>query len=194
MDGINIDDLTIKQYLGLTQENQTPSMVKKVDDMTIVSFEEELSSEEDLDEWLKTEMEKHTSKQNEKNEEDALIAIMKSIREECRDFQKNRQINSSDNVMPRSIYEYLKLANLGGTMLVKMDDMKQQETLGTVKNVLVKTDKFEFPCYLVVTDMPENLGEMIILGRPFLETIHAQIDVSQIEILANPMLRSKKFT
>nr|GEU89955.1 hypothetical protein [Tanacetum cinerariifolium] len=103
MDGINIDDLTIEQYLRLTQENQTPSMVKKVDDMTIAeyieyeermntdmeldeeagyitneesvmseheainpahaintqSFKEELSSEEDLDEWLKAKMEKH---------------------------------------------------------------------------------------------------------------------------------------
>nr|GEZ77432.1 hypothetical protein [Tanacetum cinerariifolium] len=33
MDGINIEDLTIEQYLRLTQENQTPNMVKKVDDM-----------------------------------------------------------------------------------------------------------------------------------------------------------------
>ncbi|GJT31901.1 hypothetical protein Tco_0922320 [Tanacetum coccineum] len=46
-----------------------------------------------------------------------------------------------------------------------------------MKNVLGKIDKFEFLCDIVVTDMPENLGEMIILGRPFLETIHAQIDV-----------------
>ncbi|GJV50918.1 hypothetical protein Tco_1446659 [Tanacetum coccineum] len=186
MDGINIDDLTIGQYLRLTQENQTPSMVKKVDDMTIAeyieyeermkrqysrnsgsyfptysghctsnnnttlefpcntyfnpippntkfnydyedmeldkevgyttdeesvmsehkaidpahavntqSFEEELSSEEDIDEWLKAEMEKHMSKQNEKNKEDALIAIIKSIREECRDVYKNKQISAS---------------------------------------------------------------------------------------------------
>ncbi|GJV87950.1 hypothetical protein Tco_1531888 [Tanacetum coccineum] len=198
MDGINIDDLTIEQYLRLTQENQTPSMVKKVDDMTIVEYieneermkrqysrkhgsyfptyfghftsnnnttiefihsayfnpiqpntdfsydsndmelNEEASFEEDLDEWLKVEMEKHMSKQNEKNEEDALIAIIKSIREECRAVHKNKQIsaskgadlkkssetmediinndsfaNASNNVMPRSIYEYLKLANLG---------------------------------------------------------------------------------
>ncbi|GJT60367.1 hypothetical protein Tco_1003900 [Tanacetum coccineum] len=35
MDGINIDNLTIEQYLRLTQENQAPSRVKKVDDMTI---------------------------------------------------------------------------------------------------------------------------------------------------------------
>ncbi|GJU50786.1 hypothetical protein Tco_1220341 [Tanacetum coccineum] len=38
MDGINIDDITIEKYLRLTQENQTPSMVKKVDDMTIAEY------------------------------------------------------------------------------------------------------------------------------------------------------------
>ncbi|GJZ56353.1 reverse transcriptase domain-containing protein [Tanacetum coccineum] len=330
MDGININDLTIEQYLRLTQENQPPSMVKKVDDMTIAeyleytkrikrqysrnfgsyfptyfnhctsnnnttlefphntyfnpippnmkfnydskdidfdeearyttneesvrsehevidpvhvvntqSFEEELSSEEDLDEWLNAEMEKHMSKQEEKNEEDALIAIIKSIKEECRVVHKNKQIrvtevdlkksseavedtvnndsfksnlpsleelnprsfllpftinnynsyaianvDASNNVMLRSIYEYLKLANLGGVaMSVEMDDMTQQETLGIVKSVLVKINKFEFPCDFVVTEMPENLVEMIILGIPFLETIHAQIDVFQEEIL-----------
>nr|GEZ16747.1 hypothetical protein [Tanacetum cinerariifolium] len=92
-------------------------------------------------------------------------------------------IEASNNVMPRSIYEYLKLANLGGaSMPVKMDDMTQKETLGTMKIILVKIDKFEFPCDYVITDMPENLREMIILGRPFLETIHAQIDVFQEEI------------
>ncbi|GJV63307.1 hypothetical protein Tco_1474135 [Tanacetum coccineum] len=38
MDRINIDDLTIEQYLRLTQDNQTPSMVKKVVDMTIAEY------------------------------------------------------------------------------------------------------------------------------------------------------------
>ncbi|GJV88983.1 BYPASS-related protein [Tanacetum coccineum] len=45
MVGINIDDLTIEQYLRLTSENQTPSMVKKVDDMTIneyIEYEERM--------------------------------------------------------------------------------------------------------------------------------------------------------
>ncbi|GJX91067.1 reverse transcriptase domain-containing protein [Tanacetum coccineum] len=92
-------------------------------------------------------------------------------------------IDVSNNVMPRSIYEYMKLDNLwGATVSVKMDDMTQQETFGTVKNVMVKIHKFEFPCDFIVTDMPENLKEMIILGRPFLKTIHAQIDVFQEEI------------
>ncbi|GJU89913.1 hypothetical protein Tco_1302336 [Tanacetum coccineum] len=230
MMGININDLTIEQYLRLTSENQTPSMVKKVDEMTINeymeyeerikrqysrssgsyfptysshnttiecpstakfnaiqsnikfnydsedmkldkevgyttdeesvtsehealdpahandarSLDEELSSEEDLDEWLKGELEKHMSKQDEKNKEDALIAIIKSIRDECR-------VTS---------------------LLDKIDDLTQQETLGTVKNASVKIDKFEFSCDFVVTDMPENLGEIIIFEGPFLETSH----------------------
>ncbi|GJT13630.1 hypothetical protein Tco_0860672 [Tanacetum coccineum] len=140
MERININDLTIEQYLRLTQENQASSMVKKVDDMTIAEymkyeermkrkykldeevryttdeesvmseqevidpahaantqyFEEELSSKEDLDEWLKAEMENHMSNQKEKNEEDALIAIIKSIREECRVVHKNKQMSASE--------------------------------------------------------------------------------------------------
>ncbi|GJV24420.1 hypothetical protein Tco_1377115 [Tanacetum coccineum] len=158
------------------------------------SLEEELSSKEDLDEWLKVEMEKHMIKQNEKNEEDVLIAIIKSIREECRVVYKNKQISSSEANLKRSSKDMedtinndnftcnlphqpsLEKLNPG----IEMNDMTQQETLGTVKNVLVKIDKFEFPCDFVI-DMPENLGEMIILGRPFLETIHAQIDVFQEE-------------
>ncbi|GJW82259.1 hypothetical protein Tco_0146234 [Tanacetum coccineum] len=38
MNEINIDDLTIEQYLSLMQENQASSMVKKVNDMTIAEY------------------------------------------------------------------------------------------------------------------------------------------------------------
>nr|GEV73336.1 hypothetical protein [Tanacetum cinerariifolium] len=231
IDGINIDDLTIDQNLRLTQENQTPIMVKK--DMELDEEAGYTTNEESIMSEHEADMEKHISKQDEKNEEDALIAIIKSIREECRDVHKNKHISvsegtetmkdtisndsftsnlssleelnpgsfllpftinnynsyvmanidASNNVMPMSIYEYLKPANLeGAIMSVEMDDMTQQETLGTVKNVLVKIDKFEFPCDFVVTNMSENFREMIILERPFLEIIHALIDVFQEEI------------
>ncbi|GJT53857.1 reverse transcriptase domain-containing protein [Tanacetum coccineum] len=253
MDGINIDDLTIEHYLRLTQENQTPSMVKKVDDMTIAEYikyeerikrqynrnfgsyfptysghctsknnttiefprnayfnpiqpntefnydyedmelDEEDSFEEDLDEWLKAEIENHMSKQNEKNKEDALIAIIKSTREECRVVHKNKQLSvleadlkKSFEVMDDTVNNDSFTSNLPYQPSLEElnlgNDMTQKETLGIVKSVLVKIDKFEFPCDFVVTDMPKNLGEMIILGRPYLETIHAQIDVLQEEI------------
>ncbi|GJR30493.1 retrovirus-related pol polyprotein from transposon TNT 1-94 [Tanacetum coccineum] len=62
-------------------------------------------------------------------------------------------------------------------MLVEMADMTQQAPLGTVENILVKNDKCVFPCDFVVIDMPGILSDMMILGRSFLATNHAQIDV-----------------
>ncbi|GJR84385.1 hypothetical protein Tco_0155170 [Tanacetum coccineum] len=49
MDEVDIEDLTIEQYLRLTQENQTP---KKIDDMTIVEYveyEKKMSAKFDCD-------------------------------------------------------------------------------------------------------------------------------------------------
>ncbi|GJZ09758.1 putative reverse transcriptase domain-containing protein [Tanacetum coccineum] len=87
------------------------------------------------------------------------------------------------NIMPNSVFEYLKLTNLKKTdILVRMANMTQQEPLGTVENVLVKIDKFVSPCDFVVIDMPGILGDMMILGKPFLATIRAQIDVFNGEI------------
>ncbi|GKA25516.1 RNA-directed DNA polymerase, eukaryota, reverse transcriptase zinc-binding domain protein [Tanacetum coccineum] len=64
--------------------------------------------------------------------------------------------------------------------------MSDEESLmseqGTVVNVLVKIDKFVSPCDFVVIDMSGICGEMMILGKPFLATIHAQIYVFNGEI------------
>nr|GEW72047.1 phospholipase D beta 1-like [Tanacetum cinerariifolium] len=157
MDGINIDDLTIEQYLRLTPEHRTPSMVKKdmeldkeagytTDEESVMSkhkaidpihsvntqsFEEELSLEEDLDE--------EECRVVHKNKQIRVVeADLKNSSEAMEDTINNDGLtNASNNVMPRSIYEYLKLANLeGATMSVKMDDMTQQETLRTMKNFL----------------------------------------------------------
>ncbi|GJW78907.1 phospholipase-like protein [Tanacetum coccineum] len=151
-----IKDINLDEKVGYTTNEESVmsehEAINPIHAVNTQSFEEELSLEEDLDEWVNAEMEKHMSKQEEKNEEDALIAIIKSIREEC----------ATNNVMPRSIYEYLKLDNLEeATTSVEMDDMTQQETLGTMKNVLVKINKFEFLCDFPVIDMPGNLGEMV---------------------------------
>nr|GEU72892.1 reverse transcriptase domain-containing protein [Tanacetum cinerariifolium] len=70
-----------------TNEELVMSEHQEIDPVHAINsqfFEEELGLEEDLDEWLNAEMEKHMSKKEEKNEEHALIAIIKSIKEECR--------------------------------------------------------------------------------------------------------------
>ncbi|GKB07422.1 hypothetical protein Tco_0835706 [Tanacetum coccineum] len=177
MEGINIDDLTIEQYLRLTQENQTPSMDMELDEeagyttdeksvvseheaidlahtVNTQSFEEELSSGEDLDEWLKAKMEKHMKECRvvHKNKQiSASEADQKKYPEAMEDTINNdsftsnspyqpsleklnpgsfllpftidnynsyamANIDANNNVMPRSIYEYLKPANLGGPL------------------------------------------------------------------------------
>nr|GFA83452.1 hypothetical protein [Tanacetum cinerariifolium] len=98
-------------------------------------------------------MQKHISEQEEENEEDTLIVIMKSIVEECKEIYKGRQIKTSEDD------EVQEETN----MLDKMADMTQQAPLRIMENVLVKIDKFVFPCNFVVIHMPGILREMMIL-------------------------------
>ncbi|GJX76360.1 putative nucleotidyltransferase, ribonuclease H [Tanacetum coccineum] len=49
--------------------------------------------------------------------------------------------------------------------------------MGIAENVIVKIDKFVFPINFVISDMEEDFRVLIILGRPFLATAHAMIDV-----------------
>ncbi|GKB83013.1 reverse transcriptase domain-containing protein, partial [Tanacetum coccineum] len=68
-------------------------------------------------------------------------------------------------------------------MLVEMADMSKKTRIGIVENVLVKIDKFLFPSDFVVINMLGDPNETMILGRPFLATIHARINVFHGEIL-----------
>nr|GFC20130.1 hypothetical protein [Tanacetum cinerariifolium]GFC20182.1 hypothetical protein [Tanacetum cinerariifolium] len=60
---------------------------------------EELSSDEDLDDWFKIEMKKHICRQDKENEEDALVAILKSLVGECKKVYTNKgaQIETSSD-------------------------------------------------------------------------------------------------
>ncbi|GKC31385.1 hypothetical protein Tco_1038679 [Tanacetum coccineum] len=92
-------------------------------------------------------------------------------------------LGTSVNVIPKSMFEHLKLARLTKTdMKVKMADATKRTPLGIVENVLVKINKFLFPSDFVVMDMLNNHNETMILGRPFLATINAEIDVLNKEI------------
>lgn len=48
---------------------------------------------------------------------------------------------------------------------------------GTVENMMVKIDKFVFPVDFVILDMHDDKNVPLILGRPFLATNRAPIDV-----------------
>ncbi|GJV64373.1 copia protein [Tanacetum coccineum] len=61
-------------------------------------------------------------------------------------FYAMADLGASVNVIPKSMFEHLKLAQLKKTdMLVEMVDMMKRSPIGIVENVLVKIDKFLFP-------------------------------------------------
>ncbi|GJT09912.1 putative reverse transcriptase domain-containing protein [Tanacetum coccineum] len=98
-------------------------------------------------------------------------------------FYDMTDLGASVNVIPKSMFEYLKLARLmKADMLVEMADMIKRAPIGIVENVRVKIDKFLFPSDFVVIDMLNARNEITILERPFLATIHAEIDVFNKEI------------
>ncbi|GJU02220.1 putative ribonuclease H-like domain-containing protein [Tanacetum coccineum] len=98
-------------------------------------------------------------------------------------FYAMADLGASVNVIPKSMFEHLKLDRLKKTdMLVEMADMTKRSPIEIVKNILVKIDKFLFPSDFVVKDMLNTCNETMILGRPFLATIHAEIDVFNKEI------------
>ncbi|GKD93326.1 RNA-directed DNA polymerase, eukaryota, reverse transcriptase zinc-binding domain protein [Tanacetum coccineum] len=66
--------------------------------------------------------------------------------------------------------------------IVEMADMTKKAPLGIVENILVKIDKFLFSLDFIAIDILKTSNETMILGRPFLETIHAEIDVFNKEI------------
>ncbi|GJS32648.1 reverse transcriptase domain-containing protein [Tanacetum coccineum] len=53
---------------------------------------------------------------------------------------------------------------------------------GIAENILVGIGKFVFPVNFIILDMPEDVKVPLILGRPFLSTTHAKIDVFKRKI------------
>ncbi|GJX17309.1 zinc knuckle CX2CX4HX4C containing protein, partial [Tanacetum coccineum] len=98
-----------------------------------------------------------------------------------RHFTLPVNLRASVNVLLRNIFEYLKLTNLSETeMLVEMVDIRKKEPLGIVRDILVKIDKFLFSSDFAILDQTPN--STVILGRPFLATVHVQISVFEKEI------------
>ncbi|GJZ28392.1 hypothetical protein Tco_0573039 [Tanacetum coccineum] len=160
----------------------------------------EVSSDKDVDEWLNKELSKRMTRHDKGEEEDALIDILKTLgvsfiaEEEERDSSKtlpyqqpSNEINPGSfalsctignlkiyvmadvgagiDMMPKSLFKHLKLANLKKTsMAIEM-----------------------------VIDTLEEPDETILLGRPFLAMIHAQIDVFRGEILLGVGNENVKF-
>ncbi|XP_022023401.1 uncharacterized protein LOC110923639 [Helianthus annuus] len=62
-------------------------------------------------------------------------------------------------------------------MTLSLADRSIKHPRGIVENLLVKVDKFVFPADFVILDMEADENVPLILGRPFLNTAKALIDV-----------------
>ncbi|GKC48093.1 reverse transcriptase domain-containing protein [Tanacetum coccineum] len=87
-------------------------------------------------------------------------------------------LGASISLMPYTMYEKLGLGEPKATrMSLELADRSIQYPRGIVENVLIKVDKFVLLIDFVILDMPEDSRVPIILGRPFLATARAMIDV-----------------
>ncbi|GJS06053.1 retrovirus-related pol polyprotein from transposon TNT 1-94 [Tanacetum coccineum] len=217
-----VEHMTNNEVFMSEQEESNHGYTKNIQ-----HFEEK----DDVDEWLNAEKTKHMSMQGVENIKDALISIIKSIRQEMKDGIMKRKFEASttsvsdevssiasnevdracdntpntapcrlpkelsprsfllpfninshnlyatttldakDNIMPQGVYEYLGLDKLKNTSTLE-NTTGTNKPLGTV-NILVKFRELEFPCNFVI----KIAEDVIILGRPFLESTRAQIDV-----------------
>ncbi|XP_021840893.2 uncharacterized protein [Spinacia oleracea] len=87
-------------------------------------------------------------------------------------------LGASVSIMPYKIYERLSLGNLSPTPIsLQLDDRLVMYPLGRVEDVPLVIGKLTFLVYFVVLDIDEDVHTPIILGRPFLTTAGALIDV-----------------
>ncbi|XP_016206548.1 uncharacterized protein LOC107646919 [Arachis ipaensis] len=87
------------------------------------------------------------------------------------------------NLIPSSLVKKLCIEEVKPTqMSLELVDKSVICPRGMIENLLVKVDKFIFPTDFVVLDSDEDEGDSIILGRPFLATARAIIDVEQVEL------------
>nr|GEZ43873.1 reverse transcriptase domain-containing protein [Tanacetum cinerariifolium] len=87
-------------------------------------------------------------------------------------------LGASINLMPLSIWKKLRLPTLNDTkMVLELADRTISKPTGVAENVFVKVGKFYFPADFVILDFVADPRVPLILGRPFLSTAHALIDV-----------------
>ncbi|GJR96149.1 reverse transcriptase domain-containing protein [Tanacetum coccineum] len=92
-------------------------------------------------------------------------------------------LGASINLMPYSVWKDLSLPELTPTcMTLELADRSITEPIGIAKDVRLMVGKFQFPADFVVVDFEPDPRVPLILGRSFLKTSRALIDVYEGEI------------
>ena len=85
--------------------------------------------------------------------------------------------------MPLQIFKMLSLGEARlTTVTLQLVDISLTHPGGMIEDLLVKGDKFIFSKNFIILDMEEDKEIPIILGKPFLATMRALIDVENGEL------------
>ncbi|GKF07759.1 reverse transcriptase domain-containing protein, partial [Tanacetum coccineum] len=100
--------------------------------------------------------------------------------DECLAFA---DLGASINLMPLSEWRKLSLLELNPTcMTLELADRSVSQLIGIAEDVYLKVGKFKFPADFVVVDFDADPRVPLILGRSFLKTRRALIDVYEGEL------------
>ncbi|GJR78070.1 reverse transcriptase domain-containing protein [Tanacetum coccineum] len=93
-------------------------------------------------------------------------------------------LGASINLMPLSVWKELGLPELISTqMTLELANRDIFTPKGIARDVFVPVGKFTFPADFVIVDYESDLRISLILGRPFLRTTRALIDVHREEMI-----------
>ena len=93
-------------------------------------------------------------------------------------------LGSGINMMPLSVIERLGIYEVQAAKFsLEMADKSMKKAYGLVEDVLVKVKGLYFPVDFIILDTMRDEDESIILGRPFLATARAVIDVDRGELI-----------
>jgi hypothetical protein len=88
-------------------------------------------------------------------------------------------LGASVSVMPRDVFEKLRLPLEPTGMCLKLGDNSIRYALGIAEDVPVKVGHHFIPVDFLVLEMGERQKPPLILGRPFLKTVGSTIDVGK---------------
>ena len=92
-------------------------------------------------------------------------------------------LGASVNVMPKKVFDKLNYSTLTPmSMCLQLADQLVRYPTRIAENISVKIRNFFVLVDFVVLDMQEDMKTSLILGRPFLSTTNAHIDVRAEEI------------
>ena len=99
-------------------------------------------------------------------------------------FKALCDLGSGINLMPLSVIEKLGIYGVQAAKIsLEMTENSRKQAYGLVEDVLVKVEGLYIPTDFIILDTRKEEDECIILGRPFLATAGAIIDVNRGELV-----------